>query len=293
MKVIHLLYIVVLTIDILSAETFLLNDGTYVNGKLISESDESITVKDNAGEARVLPRADLQRRIPEEDDDILKKVDNSFRKSPITSFSASMQAGWAGIDLTALNNEIASRGYQPFSEDYFALGLSAQFSISRWVLGAQGSFLLSKDRKQFIGASNLRSSFNAGSFVARAGFKVFDLKYFEMVPYVNFGGAVMQLTTVNTDSDSFGNVLSSGGRASELAALSFISGAGLELNAKIPIDRRFGFLAGIRGGYNQAFAQGEWNENSGVANNDISHGPSALLTGPYAQLNSGIYYRFD
>lgn len=219
-----------------------------------------------------------------------------FNLFTVRNFTGALTLGWQYMPLSDLNGTLAGKGYQPAPEHFFTLGAVGQITISRFVLGLEGTWLWGASRESAIGGNTIRNSFSAFRGLGIIGYLIYTSEHLDIFPYIGGGLAGYNLIMTNTTGDTFGNVITTGQRGAVLSSLSLLMTAGIQLTYRIPVlttDKGiFGLALGGKGGYDVAFLQSNW-AMGGI--NDliaISGGPRTPLTGPYAQALIGIWFDF-
>jgi hypothetical protein len=288
------------------ADKVLLKNSTFEEGKIEAENGEYVIFSGKGDTVKKIKRSDVSELVYDSGASRAAAVPGKpahgtpgitlFNWITLRNFTGGVTLGWEKLSLTDLNDTLTPRGYQAVPEHFFTLGGVAQVTISRVVLGLEGTWLWGAGREANVGGNNIRNSFSAFRGLGIIGYLIYTSDRFDVFPYIGGGFAGYNLIMTNTMGDSFGNIVSTGQRGAVLSSLSFLMTGGVQITYRLPVittDKGvFGLALGAKAGYDVAFAQSNW-AMGGI--NDfvpVSGGPKTPLTGPYAQAIIGIWFDF-
>ncbi|HNN01556.1 MAG TPA: hypothetical protein PKG67_13935 [Turneriella sp.] len=290
----------------LFADRVLLKNGTFESGKIENETAEYVILQRQDETLRKIPRAEVVETIYSAGRQ--KPVEGMSRRNmprtgltlfdwlTLRHFTGAITLGWENLNLNDLNSALTQKGYKAAPENFFSIGGTAQVSVSRVVLGLDGAWLYGQSRDAQIGTNTMRQSFSALKMLGILGYLVHTSDHLDIFPFMGFGLAGYNLLLTNTQTDTFGNVLTTGQRGAVLSSLSLIVSPGVQLTYRLPIlaaDKGvFGLALGIKAGYDFAFLRGEWFAGGINELIPVTDGPKVNLTGPYAQVMVGIWFDF-
>lgn len=288
------------------ADRVLMKNGTFETGKIENETAEYVILQRKDETLRKIPRAEIEDTVYT--DGRTKHIEGMSRRNmprtgltlfdwlTLRHFTGAVTLGWENLRLDDLNSALGQKGYQAAPENFFSIGGTAQVTLSRVVLGIDGAWLYGQSRDSVIGGNTIRSSFSALKVLGVLGYLVYATDHLDIFPYVGFGLAGYNLLLTNTQSDTFGNVLTTGQRGAVLSSLSLIMSPGVQMTYRLPIlaaDKGvFGLALGIKAGYDIAFVRGEWFAGGINELVPVTGGPKVNLTGPYAQALIGVWFDF-
>ena len=288
------------------ADCVLMKNGTFETGKIENETAEYVILQRKDETLRKIPRAEIEDTVYT--DGRTKHIEGMSRRNmprtgltlfdwlTLRHFTGAVTLGWENLRLDDLNSALGQKGYQAAPENFFSIGGTAQVTLSRVVLGIDGAWLYGQSRDSVIGGNTIRSSFSALKVLGVLGYLVYATDHLDIFPYVGFGLAGYNLLLTNTQSDTFGNVLTTGQRGAVLSSLSLIMSPGVQMTYRLPIlaaDKGvFGLALGIKAGYDIAFVRGEWFAGGINELVPVTGGPKVNLTGPYAQALIGVWFDF-
>lgn len=291
----------------LFADKVLLKSGTFETGKIESENPEYIIFTGKEDQPRKIKRSDISEIIRDATEGLQSTATSGnpmqgkpgltfFNWFTVRNFTGALTVGWQNMSLSDLNSTLAGKGYQSLPENFFTLGALGQITISRIVLGLEGTWLWGASRDSAIAGNTIRNSFSAFRGIGILGYLIYTSERLDFFPYIGGGLAGYNLIMTNTYGDTFGNVITTGQRGAVLSSLSLLMTAGIQLTYRVPVlsvsKGMFGLAIGAKAGYDVAFLQSNW-AMGGI--NDlvpISGGPRTSLTGPYAQGIIGIWFDF-
>jgi|GEM_PF-1339587 len=296
----------VISISPLFADRVLLKTGTFDSGKIENETPEYVILQRADQSLKKYTRAEVED-VVYTDGHASKMEGLNRRKMPRTGltlfdwltlrhFTGAITLGWENLQLSDLNSVLTQKGYQAAPENFFSIGGTAQVSVNRVVLGLDGAWLYGQSRDAVIGGNTIRNSFSALKMLGIVGYLVHTSDHLDIFPYVGVGLAGYNLLMTNTQSDTFGNVLTTGQRGAVLSSLSLLVSPGVQMTWRLPIlaaDKGvFGLALGVKAGYDFAFLRGEWFAGGINEIVPVTGGPKVNLTGPYAQALVGIWFDF-
>jgi hypothetical protein len=290
----------------LFADKVLLKNSTFEEGKIEADNGEYVIISGKGDALKKIPRSEINDVIYDSKDARNTAAPGKpaqgtpgltlFNLFTLRNFTGAVTVGWQNLSLSDLNSSLTNKGYQPAPENFFTLGGVAQVTISRVVLGLEGTWLWGAGREANIGGNTIKNSFSAFRGMGILGYLIYTSDRLDIFPYVGGGLAGYNLIMTNTYGDSFGNIISTGQRGAVLSSLSFLMTGGVQVTYRLPVlttDKGvFGLALGAKGGYDIAFVQSNWamgGINDLVA---VSGGPKTPLTGPYAQAIIGIWFDF-
>lgn len=287
------------------ADRVLLKNGTFENGKIEADTPEYVILSGKDEALKRIKRADIEAVTYDTGAKTAAAPGRPAQGTPgltlfnlftLRNFTGAITLGWENLSLSNLNGALTSKGYQPAPENNFTLGMTGQVTISRVVLGLEGSWLWGAGRESMIGTNTIKTSFSAFKAIGLIGYLIYTSERLDIFPYLGFGLAGYNLVMTNTQGDTFGNIVSAGQRGAVLSSASLLLSTGAQLTYRLPVvvsDKGvFGLALGIKGGYDIAFVNSDW--VSGGINDliPVSGGPKTSLTGPYAQALIGIWFDF-
>lgn len=295
----------VLTTPLL-ADKVLLKNGTFSEGKIEADNAEYVILSGKDDQLRKIKRSEISEVVYDSGAGKIAAVPGKpaqgtpgitfFNLFTMRNFTGGLTLGWQNTSLSDLNSTLTPRGYQSVPENFFTIGGAAQVTISRVVLGLEGTWLWGAGREANIGGNTIKNSFSAFRGVGILGYLIYTSERLDLFPYIGGGLAGYNLLMTNTAGDSFGNIVATGQRGALLSSLSLMLTAGFQMTYRLPFlstDKGvFGLAMGAKAGYDFAFVQSNW--VSGGINDlaPVSGGPKTLLSGPYAQAIIGIYFDF-
>lgn len=287
------------------ADKLLLKNGSFAEGKVEAENSDYVIFSGKDDIPKKVPRSEIREVIhdgrPAQPVGPGKPAQGTpgltlFDVITLRNFTGALTFGWQATSLDDLNSTLSPLGYQKVPEQFFTLGGIAQLTISRVVLGLEGTWLWGAGRVATVGGNSLRNSFSAFRSVGILGYLVYAGERLEIFPYIGGGFAGYNLIMTNTATDSFGNIAATGQRSAILSSLSFLFTPGVQLTYRVPFDITnkgvLGIVVGTKAGYDFGFLQSNW--VSGGINDltPVNGGPKTLLAGPYAQLLLGLWFDF-
>ena len=289
----------------LFADKILFKNGTFEEGKVETENGEYVVFTGKGDTVKKIKRGEITEVVYDASGKSAAVSGKPAQGTPgitffnfftVRNFTGALTLGWENLSLSDLNSTLTPRGYQAVPENFFTIGGTAQITISRVVLGVEGTWLWGTGRDGNVAGNTIRNSFSAFRGLGLIGYLIYTSDRFDVFPYIGGGFAGYNLIMTNTMGDTFGNIASTGQRGAVLSSLSFLMTGGVQVTYRIPVivtDKGvFGLVLGAKGGYDVAFAQSNW-AMGGV--NDfvpVSGGPKTPLTGPYAQALIGIWFDF-
>lgn len=291
----------------LFADKVLLKNGTFETGKIEADTSEYIILSGKDGQPKKFNRAEISEVIRDTPEGLQSSATPGnpqqgkpgltfFNWFTVRNFTGALTLGWQYMPLSDLNGTLTGKGYQSLPENFFTIGGLGQITISRFVLGLEGTWLWGASRDSAIGGNTIRNSFSAFRGVGILGYLIYTSERLDIFPYIGGGLAGYNLIMTNTYGDTFANVITTGQRGAVLSSLSLLMTVGVQLTYRVPVlsvsKGIFGLAIGAKAGYDVAFLQSNW-AMGGI--NDlvpISGGPRTSLTGPYAQGIIGIWFDF-
>jgi len=166
----------------------------------------------------------------------MKKI-LSFLFISFALFSASRDGGFGfgsiraeKLNLSTLNQELTSKGYQGLSEDFFGFGGGGYGKIGRILLGGEGYG--SQNSASYSGSDYIQGNFGYGFF--NVGLVIVETKKIIIYPVAGFGGYGFTI-----------NIKENGVKKE-------YSGSGTLLNGGIGLDykeKKSGVMVGLKAGY--------------------------------------------
>ncbi len=196
--------------------------------------------------------------------------------------------GWAGIDVTGLNDALASHGYDRFGTDFLSIGGEGHSTFRRFVIGAQGYGLLTRDRDVSLVSGPFRSRLRGGAGFLDLGVVALRRGRTSLTGLLGLGGGSAVLDVVDRGTTSFDGAIADPRLSMTIRRAAFLIDLGGTLDTYIRTwqssQGQSGPAFGVRAGYVFAPAQGDWSFD----NRGLSGGPDAPLTGPYVRLLLGF-----
>ncbi len=287
------------------ADRVLLKNGTFESGKIEADTPEYVIFSGKDDTLRRIRRSEIETVTYDSGAKNSAAPGKPAQGSPgltlfnlltFRNFTGAITLGWENLSLSNLNDALTPKGYKSVPENNFALGGTAQVSISRIVLGLEGAWLWGAGREAMVAGNTIKNSFSAFKAIGLIGFLVYTSERLDIFPYIGFGLAGYNLVMTNAQNDTFNNIVATGQRGAVLSSASLLMSTGAQLTYRLPVivaDKGvFGLALGIKGGYDIAFVNSDW--VSGGINDliPVSGGPKTSLTGPYAQALIGIWFDF-
>lgn len=195
-----------------------------------------------------------------------------------------LNGGWQTADLEGLNDLLESRGIPAFQEDFVTLGFGFNVWLGRWLVGAEGHWLLERKRSTVDFERKLAGNFG----FLDAGYAL-QIGKLQIYPIVGIGGGSMKLETVERATPSFSEVIDEPRRSSELSQLYLLGQGALRADYPIQLSQRdataSGISVGIQAGYNVAFGHWDWE----LGGEETSGGPAIGVEGGYIRLAVGFW----
>lgn len=290
----------------LFADKVLLKNGTFSEGKIETDTPDYVILTGKDDAPRKIKRGEIAEVVYDSGTNRAEAAPGKpaqgtpgltlFNLITFRNFTGAVTLGWQNTSLTDLNSTLTPRGYQSVPENIFTLGGVAQVTVSRVVLGLEGTWLWGAGREANIGGNTIKNSFSAFRGVGILGYLIYTSERLDIFPFIGGGLAGYNLVMTNTAGDSFGNIVTTGQRGAVLTSISLLFTTGAQMTYRVPFhiaDKGvFGLALGVKAGYDFGFVQSNW--VSGGVNDlaPVSGGPKTLLAGPYAQAIIGIYFDF-
>jgi hypothetical protein len=203
--------------------------------------------------------------------------------SPETGGRGFFMIGVEQLDLTQLNEALATHGYPTFSERFLSLGGGGFAIRDRLIIGAEGHAVVQSDKTTADGEFRTRvmggyGMFDIGYHILRAGRVAF-------YPIIGIGGGATALEITERSTLDFEDVLDQPRRGARVTSAALLVGGGLGVEYFVAASRtrRGGFIIGARAGFNYAPLESNWK----LDRTDIAGGPDAGFTGPYVRVAIG------
>lgn len=294
---------IILTIAPVHADRVLFPNGTFATGKIENATDDYVIFTAEDGNVRKIARTEIVQLVYGDQQSSQSRTANQgspgltlFNFITLRNFTGALTLGWQKLPLTDLNSELGRYGYQQAPENFFTIGGVGQVTISRIVLGLEGSYLWGAGKEAQIGSNTIKNSFSALKAVGIIGFLIYTSERLDIFPYIGAGLGGYNLMMTNAQSDSFGNIISTGQRGAVISSASLLIITGIQLTYRIPVLKAdkgvFGLALGVKGGYDISFAQSDWYVGGINDFIPVTGGPRTPLSGPYAQGIIGIWFDF-
>lgn len=202
------------------------------------------------------------------------------QQEPSAVFRIYSLAGWAPVELDALNARLTSlpEPYTPIGEDMVMVGAGMHLRFSRMLVGGEGSILFSTDNAEFTDQRRARYSGAYGAVML--GFSVIGTDGLDIYPLIELGMAGVSLEVEERGAPTWDDMLAEPGRSTTLSTGTLFGGAGLGLDYAF----RNGILVGLRGMWSYTPDMDEWDADG----DDALGGPEVNLRGPSVRLLLGF-----
>jgi hypothetical protein len=191
-------------------------------------------------------------------------------------------ASWLNVDLAGLNDRLLAEGIPTFDEQFLALGFSVYLEFGRWLVGAEGQWLLEGDQL----TSEYKYSVSGDFGLINVGY-AFQLGDLRLYPLTGVGGGRMNYKAVERQTPTFDEILDDPGRSSDLSQLYFLWQVALGMDYLIRLSKdtgaRSGVSVGAQFGYMLPFGHQDWKLNG----SDVSGGPAFGVDGGYVMITIG------
>lgn len=200
----------------------------------------------------------------------------------------SFQAGYAWLDVDALNESLSGAGYPSLEGTFRTLGGAGFGTHGRVVIGGEGAALLGSKETTTDGSLEIAPGGGYGLF--RVGYLALRRGGLDVVPMVGVGGGGMSLDIRGRSAPTFEDVLNDPARSSHLSNGMFLLDAGMAVNYRIHIENREerdsegGLLVGIQAGYTFAPGNPSWTLD-GI--NSVGGGPTLRVNAAYVKISLG------
>ncbi len=192
--------------------------------------------------------------------------------------------GVQGLSVDDLNTQLRAQGYPDVPATAFTLGGRALLQRGRWLLGGEGSAVVTPRKSSANGAQE--AQLMGGIGLVELGVALLQHRRWIVYPMVGIGGGGLGVDLQRGRPATFGQVLAAptGSRPMRgiFAADLSLGVDHLVLLRRTP-ERRGGIFFGLRAGYTLTSNVGDWR----LAGDDLGGGPSFGLNRPYLRFTFG------
>ena len=206
-------------------------------------------------------------------------------ENEVKEFRGKMYIGGTQLDLDALNERLADKGYTEFSDGLFSFGGGAFIRVSeRFMLGFDGNFSAGDYVDSVIGTKSYSSSIFAGTFFVDTAFLAFTSDYCDIFPVVGIGGGGI---AVKIGQNEFDDILDDPKHAAMISTGSMLLKLAVEADYKFKVSgnsEKLKFLTvGFNAGYALPIFSGGWYMNEFKLNGS----PDGGISGPFVHITFG------
>lgn len=188
-------------------------------------------------------------------------------------------------DFSQLNSSLKIERFADFSETAPTLGGGGHAIFRRFLIGAQGHYLVTEKR---TGDNGFQSELSGGFITLDLGLKLNASSTWLIYPVFSTGGGWLTLKIQEQGSLSFEDLLTDPGRSVEIRKSGFLVSGALGIDYVFRPGGNYssgsgGFVIGLRAGYQLMSGDRDW-ENETLT---ISNGPNASLDGCFVRILLG------
>ncbi|MFC1489764.1 hypothetical protein ACFL6K_00995, partial [Candidatus Latescibacterota bacterium] len=196
-----------------------------------------------------------------------------------------LSLGGVSFDMDNLNTSLDNKGFSKFSDDLFSIGGGAFHKVApRFLIGAEGHFLIGKQISSDIGTKTYTSSILGGYGLLNMGYLAHTSDHLDVMPILGLGLGGLNL---KIGESSFDAILDNPTRAASLYTMSFLFNFALQTEYKVKILDDNGkdafFCVGLQAGYLLSPFDSGWYMDEIALTDD----PDGGLSGPYLRLTIG------
>jgi hypothetical protein len=197
--------------------------------------------------------------------------------------------GFFKADLRSVNTSLKQFGYRPIKDGFVTLSISNSYSIKRFFIRTEFTYLFPNKTKQ---DNNVTTRFSGHHLTAGIGYGIIQKPNFILYPYIGLTSFYSKLKFIdNAPVRNMNEVINTPHRSSEIS----FGNAGLDIGIQVqklfetendaydcPQINRWGTV-GLRIGYQFGL------KLKGLYNKDkVSDGPSFSMQGPYMKVTFGF-----
>ena len=213
------------------------------------------------------------------------------RQNPMDGGQGGFQIGVMTLDLADLNSTLSAANYPGFNEQFLTIGGSGYGVRGRWLIGGEGQGLIGSDQATTNGLYSLIATGGYGLF--RVGYNVVKGKSVDLYPTVGFGAGGVNIQIRGRSAPTFGDILTTPGRSSNLSAGGFVLGVGVAGDVRLNMAQERdstvgGLMLGVSAGYVFQPVTSSWKLDQ---ENSVAGGPTMKIQGAYARFTLGGWAR--
>ncbi len=203
----------------------------------------------------------------------------------IKEFRGKMYLGGTQLDLDPLNERMADKGYNEFSDGLFSFGGGAYFRVSeRFMFGFDGYFGASEYVDSVIGTESFSSSLIGGSIFLNTAYMVFTSDKLDVFPVVGIGGGGI---AVKIGQNEFDEILDNPKHAAMVSTGSMLLKLALAADYKFNLSDNLRKSKFISVGFNAGYALPIFNGGWYMDEFKLHGAPDGGISGPFVHITFG------